>query len=148
MYCSIVCALCTTTTTTNTTMLSGFYDRNGIFVSNNKRKGVLFLIPCFFGNGIFPCIYLLLQKYPTLCFKTHHCLTYYYCNLVYCRISSRYVRLIFVPNIFLRPCIQKRKTIRSVPRVNISTHKNPCFYSHDDQTTVIIIIIAIIQQQH
>jgi len=35
---------------------------------------------------------------------------------------------------------------KNIPRVNISTHKNAFFYSHDDQTTAIIIIIAIIQQ--
>lgn len=43
-----------------TVLTLGFFDRNGIFVSNNKRKGDLFYVPCYFGNGmiLFSCIIL------------------------------------------------------------------------------------------
>ena len=85
----------------------GVFDRNGIFVSNNKRKGDLFYVPCYFGNGmiIFSCIlqYLLLKQMEPSTYgkalnsKLHHavCLTNCWIFFRYVVQSGRLV--VFVP---------------------------------------------------
>ena len=49
-----------------------FYNKSRIFFSNNKRKGVLFFILCFFGDSIFSRSYLITKI--SICFFYHRIL--------------------------------------------------------------------------
>jgi len=123
-------------------MLYQFYNKLRILSSNNKRKGVLFFVLCFFGDSIFAWSYVL-NKISICFFCTTDCWTP--CSKTFTpvqhRCQYRHKNTQWTNNV-----PTKSTSWKNIPRVNISTHKNVFFYIHDDQTTAIIIIIAIIQQ--
>ena len=124
-------------------MLYQFYNKLRILSSNNKRKGVLFFVLCFFGDSIFAWSYVLNKISICFFFTTEYCIL---CGISFTPVQQkcqyRHKNTQWTNN---EPT--KSTSWKNIPRVNISTHKNAFFYIHDDQTTAIIIIIAIIQQQ-